>query len=107
MQALRRRVQEASEVRLVAGGGRQVVILRGPRSGRAEGDLGHRRQVGGEQRPVGAAVAPDPQRAGGRAHGKALAGGIDVEGMAVNEIIRSEEPTSELQSLMRISYAVF
>src|SRR3546814_19710713 len=44
MQALRRRVQAASEVRLVAGGGRQVVTLRGPRSGRPEGDLGTERK---------------------------------------------------------------
>src|SRR3546814_16956726 len=78
MQALRRRVQEASEVRLVAGGGRQVVILRGPRSGRAEGDLRHRRQVGGEQRPVAAAVAPAPQRAGGRADRKSVVSGTRV-----------------------------
>src|SRR3546814_6522217 len=78
-------------------------------------------------------------RAGGGPHGEGLAGGVDVEGMAVDEVVglllrealrqrleagaavagarddnapvdrhaRSVEHTSELQSLMRISYAVF
>src|SRR3546814_4177140 len=33
--------------------------------------------------------------------------GMDVRTLEVDDIVRSEEHTSELQSLMRISYAVF
>src|SRR3546814_4412242 len=36
-----------------------------------------------------------------------VAGDADVEHLAVLDEVRSEEHTSELQSLMRISYAVF
>src|SRR3546814_4866003 len=40
-------------------------------------------------------------------HGKRRQGDCDDQPFKVNAPIRSEEHTSELQSLMRISYAVF
>src|SRR3546814_7601813 len=53
------------------------------------------------------ALADD--RAGHRGHGDRLAGGDHrrVLDLAPGDAARSEEHTSELQSLMRISYAVF
>src|SRR3546814_2845962 len=48
-------------------------------------------------------AAPRPQRGGGRRRGAAA----PVEHGAAHRGRRSEEHTSELQSLMRLSYAVF
>src|SRR3546814_5104628 len=42
-----------------------------------------------------------------RFHHDRIALAIDAVGLAVAGAVRSEEHTSELQSLMRISYAVF
>src|SRR3546814_4365599 len=42
-----------------------------------------------------------------RAAGVGHAVAVQAEGVALGQAIRSEEHTSELQSLMRISYAVF
>src|SRR3546814_1711720 len=39
--------------------------------------------------------------------GAHVAGGVRAGGLANRGLVRSEEHTSELQSLMRISYAVF
>src|SRR3546814_1464231 len=52
---------------------------------------------------LGAAARPRDAAAGGR---RRMRGGGDRR-IAINRIGRSEEHTSELQSLMRISYAVF
>src|SRR3546814_10789305 len=79
----------------------------------------HRRQVLAQrqlvQRPARAALAPGrlELRVKGRRHRVA---GVGVQGVVVEVAgqhahrvgrLRSEEHTSELQSLMRISYAVF
>src|SRR3546814_4268507 len=63
--------------------------------------------------PPGASIPPpswsisehprEGQGSGGMDTGTAIDGSSDIEG----DISRSEEHTSELQSLMRISYAVF
>src|SRR3546814_6886094 len=42
-----------------------------------------------------------------RCHRSLIADPLTIRGIAVRHLMRSEEPTSELQSLMRISYAVF
>src|SRR6266849_9480370 len=51
----------------------------------SEADAIHRRQVMAHGLE---AVAPgDPQRAGGRSHRQRLAGGVDVQAVAVDEIV--------------------
>src|SRR3546814_2444239 len=55
---------------------------------------------GGVRAPVRRVAGADGQPGAGRAHGRAA-------GAAAGRMARSEEHTSELQSLMRISYAVF
>src|SRR3546814_6057367 len=63
---------------------------------------GHRRAPRGAERAGWRRRRPAPP---GR--GRALRGGEDLGRGCVARIDRSEEHTSELQSLMRISYAVF
>src|SRR3546814_5597469 len=61
--------------------------------------------IGQEAVPVGISASlgsEDTVASNHRGHGHALAKGVDLDGF-----FRSEEHTSELQSLMRISYAVF
>src|SRR3546814_2727936 len=68
---------------------------------------GHEGVPVGDRAPAGRGVLVDPeqpergwdQRCGGAS--------VGPERLAVEEQLRSEEHTSELQSLMRISYAVF
>src|SRR3546814_8573568 len=62
---------------------------------------GDRRGSGAAHRIVAALDAHDPEM--GREHVAKLAIGLGIAAAAM----RSEEHTSELQSLMRISYAVF
>src|SRR3546814_10063542 len=64
--------------------------------------------VGGQEEPRVAAV-PDQRLAGAVREGGGVVGPVDAGGRArlVRVVRRSEEHTSELQSLMRISYAVF
>src|SRR3546814_10309337 len=68
----------------VAIGGEQVVFALGARRVEGAGQVGQ-------------------QCAGGNAEGA----GEGVELVLARQLVRSEEHTSELQSLMRISYAVF
>src|SRR3546814_7038702 len=68
--------------------------------------------VASAMRALGLDNAADAPLGGHRVHlgGVAAAAGLGVKGGAhLNSMAssRSEEPTSELQSLMRISYAVF
>src|SRR3546814_5650395 len=56
---------------------------------------GHRHAKGGRNGPVAVAGRYEPPFADG------------LDGRVVEQVVRSEEHTSELQSLMRISYAVF
>src|SRR3546814_3991079 len=74
-------------------------VLRG--STAAHHDAAHRRQLlpPGEFEPVAEAFV-DPV-------GRKAADGLERHDARQRAIIRSEEHTSELQSLMRISYAVF
>src|SRR3546814_2948490 len=72
-------------------------------------------QIGGGRRRQHAGAPARPGRADPRCRhpapgaGRELRGGAEpgVDGAAVARGARSEEHTSELQSLMRISYAVF
>src|SRR3546814_1206148 len=79
--------------------------------GVGEGIEGHRRlaHVGldrvGQQVPVGIAIVEHTLRGAGRLLLQPVDDERRIEGAAL--IIRSEEHTSELQSLMRNSYAVF
>src|SRR3546814_7916274 len=67
---------------------------------------GGRRRPGGERLlPRGHAAAPHGVRRRGAEAGRHLAG--RQRRLVRNDKCRSEEHTSELQSLMRISYAVF
>src|SRR3546814_3382689 len=61
------------------------------------------RRIGAEQRSLRTAQDLDALDIGKLARRRAIAG----QEYAVEEYARSEEHTSELQSLMRISYAVF
>src|SRR3546814_5845820 len=61
-------------------------------------------QVPGAGVAVGLEHADDPLEGAGACRGE---GGGDLGGQVVVGVDRSEEHTSELQSLMRISYAVF
>src|SRR3546814_10919994 len=68
----------------------------------ALGFLGHPKagkRLGDEDRDRGADSRPDDRREDGL--------DLDDKLRADAEVVRSEEHTSELQSLMRISYAVF
>src|SRR3546814_2699634 len=79
----------------------------GERGGHVVRPVGHRRQRAGQHRELAAHEVAE-----------ALPAGIVIDAVAVAEVhrhveqvvdvaLRSEEHTSELQSLMRISYAVF
>src|SRR3546814_6876313 len=87
-----------------------------------EQPLGHfgRERSGGDGIDVDMGFGEEPGQVAGEMMHRRLAGGIGIifdrrRGQAVDRtdvddprrIIRSEEHTSELQSLMRISYAVF
>src|SRR3546814_2250799 len=76
-----------------------------------EGDGGHRHAAPGGIyliSPSGAVADPQAlERARLRLAGLGFKTAVDRTALAVQERFRSEEHTSELQSLMRISYAVF
>src|SRR3546814_1770337 len=91
------------------GEGREAIVSRGA-DDRSKGAKGVLRQGGhqhGERRAVVVldAAAHDPEPDGADPGGDAAA--LAQEGDDAAEVARSEEHTSELQSLMRISYSVF
>src|SRR3546814_7096622 len=96
------------------GEGREAIVSRGA-DDRSKGAKGVLRQGGhqhGERRAVVVldAAAHDPEPDGADPGGDAAAlaqEGDDAAEVAGQRAGRSEEHTSELQSLMRISYAVF
>src|SRR3546814_9000533 len=80
-----------------------LLLLRLGVLGDVAGDL-----RGADDRPVGRPDWRDRQRDRDQAAVLALAQGLEVvHALALANLGRSEEHTSELQSLMRISYAVF
>src|SRR3546814_5845142 len=83
------------------------IVDRGEGRARAGPDNGGSVGVG---QPLDHAQAePDGEATvvGGRLQGAIPAGGVDADRTDFDAMVRSEEHTSELQSLMRISYAVF
>src|SRR3546814_5025367 len=98
-----------SLARLVRRGRRWMSRLGGPPQAEA---APHVLQGGNELRHVGLAVqraGRDPQPLGAARHGRII-DRLDVDTVVIQQKVtglRSEEHTSELQSLMRISYAVF
>src|SRR3546814_1414379 len=73
-------------------------------------DVGHAVGVQAEGIPLGHAVDGNVVVAvvDARHRDRAVAGVDDLDaGIEAGDVVRSEEPTSELQSLMRSSYAVF
>src|SRR5882672_4854510 len=46
-----------------------------------------RRQMGADELPALAAAVAGPQRAGGRAHGEPRSGLVDVEAVAIDEVV--------------------
>src|SRR3546814_10908824 len=91
------------------------MIRRPPRSTRTDTLFPYttlfRSRVAFDDRPVVCGqevdLVPDLQDAAlVHVHAQALQDGADVAGLG-GSLLRSEEHTSELQSLMRISYAVF
>src|SRR3546814_1366151 len=78
------------------------------------GSIGGRQPANTTMRPhMVVVVAPEPQHRAGMAERheqrlvEALVTQAAVEALDIAVLLRSEEHTSELQSLMRISYAVF
>src|SRR3546814_3223273 len=87
------------------------MIRRPPRSTRTDTLFPYTtlfRSVGRDQRADQSALRDDADRAGFRLSLRQRAGEVDREAVEqIADALRSEEHTSELQSLMRISYAVF
>src|SRR3546814_9995837 len=81
------------------------------RRSRSDGSMIDRRQaVKGGSRSRSAAALPAPHGAvfqAGDGEIRGLVGVLRCEGLVDIDAVRSEEHTSELQSLMRNSYAVF
>src|SRR3546814_4923663 len=70
----------------------------------------HHRDQAGKRLPVGDGGRPAQQEGAGPSHGLEVPEGailVREKGLGLETMHRSEEHTSELQSLMRLSYAVF
>src|SRR3546814_10092628 len=78
----------------------------GQQEHRRRGQREHRAADPGRQQQPGQQRAAEYQRAGAQAQPARMAA-RDLERHLAGDVVRSEEHTSELQSLMRISYAVF
>src|SRR3546814_4828516 len=101
-------VRVAQLHRILLEGGDEVAAARGRDAGFRQTDAQARRLL--EARPVGGGIG-ERRLEGGEARDLVLGRQRRVVGDVVDGaregVVRSEEHTSELQSLMRISYAVF